>query len=370
MERQSRIEINVVKETNRTLEGLVCFAGIALALAIGAAKGTEYEIIKLAPLDPNCNYSYASSINSCGVVVGVYGEKAPRNFTVWEKPFLYKDGIFRAIDIKLDNYPYDVINDFGEILGRSPDPNLSHYSAIYKIDRVIVLDFWGSDINNKGEVCGDYTNNYPCWRDAAGNIIRLTTGSGYGANTHAINDNSQITGNTGFSPYDMACIWENGEIRYLEQLGTHTQGLDINNKGEVAGHGGSRACWWDAEGDIHIINSGGDKAYALNHHGTIVGGDPAYIYEKGEIKYLRGFLPDNSGWETLKRALDINNEGQIVGYGDYNEGGVIHSYAFLMNPIQKVKTLQTDSNDDGIVNGKDLAELANQWLEKEDWYEE
>jgi len=357
MERKSRTQTNVTKEAKRILKGLACFAVVGLALATGSAKATEYEIIKLAPEDPNCNYSYASSINSSGVAVGVYGEKAPRNFTVWEKPFLYKDGIFRSIDIELDNYPYDVINDFGEILGRSPDPNLSHYSGIYKIDGAIALGFWGSDINNKGEVCGDYTNNYPRWRDAQGNIIELTTGRGYGANTYAINDKSQITGCTGFMPYTMACIWENGEIRYLEQPETHAEGLDINNKGEVAGHTGGHGCWCNA-----------DKARSINDHGTIVGGNAAYIYEKGEVKYLEGFLPENSKWKELSRALDINNDGQIVGYGDYEEDGESHSYAFLMTP--KPKTLAADSNNDGIVNGFDVADLGNQWLEIEDWYGE
>ena len=78
---------------------------------------------------------------------------------------------------------------------------------------------------------------------------------------------------------------------------------------------------------------------------------------------------------TQASGVCINNKGQIVGYGDYIEEDDIehdgtHRYAFLMSPIKNTSTLSADINDDGIVNFFDQAELANQWLEREDWYEE
>lgn len=44
---------------------------------------------------------------------------------------------------------------------------------------------------------------------------------------------------------------------------------------------------------------------------------------------LNDLLPSGSGW-TLLTAADVNNTGQIVGYGQINGQGQDH--AFLMTP--------------------------------------
>jgi hypothetical protein len=92
-------------------------------------------------------------------------------------------------------------------------------------------------------------------------------------------------------------------------------------------------------------------------------GTAAFLYQNGEAVIFNNLLPDNSEWWLLERAVDINNKGQIVGYG-YVQG--IRRYcAFLMNPI----TLEGDLNNDGIVDLKDLDALADQWLMTEPCYE-
>jgi len=42
---------------------------VSLAVASGTAKATEYDIMKLVPLDPNASFSCSRSINNGGVVV-------------------------------------------------------------------------------------------------------------------------------------------------------------------------------------------------------------------------------------------------------------------------------------------------------------
>ena len=85
----------------------------------------------------------------------------------------------------------------------------------------------------------------------------------------------------------------------------------------------------------------------------------ATLYQNGKKINLNDFLPESSEFERLICALDINNKGQIVGYGEgRNELG--SQYAFVMTPIPQPSA---DLYEDGIVDFKDLAEFASQWLE-------
>jgi uncharacterized membrane protein len=350
-----------MKEAKRILKVVAYSAAIGLASATGSAKATDYEIIRLLQDDPNVNYSMLYAINNDGEILGTYGELKDRvgrgeSPILWSKNFLYKDGIFKDINVLLENYIKDAMNDFGEILGRNPDSPGSS-SGIYKLGGVIGLGFWGSDINNKGEVCGYYGYLY---RD--GETIELPL-----FYARAINDNSQVAGEMYL--YKPA-IWEDGIVTYLEiPIGVACRAYDINNNGVVVGHyidgPYKRACYWE-NAEITIIEDRSD-AFAINDVGQIVGGDSAFLYEHGEIIYLNYFLSADSEWQNLRRATDINNKGQIIGYG-YLKGDSYNYQGFLANP--KPKTLKADLNDDGTVNGLDYAELADQWLMTEDWYEE
>ncbi len=53
----------------------------------------------------------------------------------------------------------------------------------------------------------------------------------------------------------------------------------------------------------------------------------AFLYSEGVWTDLNSFLPPGSGWQ-LTVAMDINNSGQIVGWG--NIAGQTH--AFIMTP--------------------------------------
>jgi uncharacterized membrane protein len=341
---------NIIKKTKQGLKGLAYCAVIGASLIVGSAKATEYEIINLFPPDPNINFSYTSSINNDGEIVGVYGEKEVQGSTIWEKYYIYKDGVFKEINIK-DNYPKIRINDFGEILAGNPDPNWTgKSSAIYKIDGIIGLDFWGSDINNKGEVCGYYGYLF---KD--GEKINLYDSSdGYGVYGEAINDSSKITGYTyGKGEPHHAYIWDNYEFTILESPPGHSWGFDINNKGEVAGQLSKYPCWWDIEGNIHLVDFEGrydGTARAINDNSQLVGGLAiadsgrfAFLSENDEVVILNDYLLEDSEWESLQRALDINNKGQIIGYGYLKESEYGNINAFLANPILKTKTqLQID----------------------------
>jgi uncharacterized membrane protein len=339
-----------MKEAKRILKALAYSAAIGLASATGSAKAAEYEIIKLAPDDPNCNYSEVFSINDEGKVIGVYGKK--NRDIIWEKSFLYDNGEFRNLNLHLNNY--SSINNWGDIL----DKNI-----IYGPNDIINIGFTGSDMNNKKEVAG---SKY-FYRD--GEVIRIP--GAYRA--MALNDKSQVVGELLEDTYPnrhFGFIWEDGVTTQIEDL---WRASDINNKGVIVGDyfigGHLEPCLWNNGERVTFGNSG--AAVAINDLDQIVGisSNRAFIYQDGEMAYLNNLIPVDSGWGKLYIAIDINNKGQIIG----NMGYLIEEdyyYAFLANPISKPKTLKADLNDDGIVNGKDLAELGNQWLEREDWYEE
>ena len=54
----------------------------------------------------------------------------------------------------------------------------------------------------------------------------------------------------------------------------------------------------------------------------------AFIWEAGKMMDLNKLIPDNSGWKLII-AHDINDKGQIVGEGIFND----ESRAFMLNPV-------------------------------------
>lgn len=74
-------------------------------------------------------------------------------------------------------------------------------------------------------------------------------------------------------------------------------------------------------------------ALALNNQGQVVGWNGglspyAFLWQNDEQVDLNQFLPTDSRWH-LMRATDINNQGQIVGYGNHDD----ETRAFLLSPV-------------------------------------
>ena len=123
--------------------------------------------------------------------------------------------------------------------------------------------------------------------------------------------------------------------------------LDINDSGQVAG--------WSYTGDgfthgfiyndgvIHDLETlGGDnsQAFGINNSGDAVGHSliagnsyyKAFHYTQGIMLDLSTLVPVGSSWDYLSAANDINDKGQIVGWG-YISG---ESHAFLLTPVDFV----------------------------------
>jgi probable HAF family extracellular repeat protein len=121
----------------------------------------------------------------------------------------------------------------------------------------------------------------------------------------------------------------------------------INNQGSVAGtagrHVGALEAFIYRDGQVHLLGKLekglNSDALGINNHDVVVGQsdlDPwqttrytPFIWNAVEgIVDLNSLIPPDSGW-SLSRTSDINDFGQITGYG-YNEG---KGEAFRLDPI-------------------------------------
>jgi uncharacterized membrane protein len=155
----------------------------------------------------------------------------------------------------------------------------------------------------------------------------------------AINNLNQVTGNTGYAE---SFFWseETGfTLINAPGPGGYISAYDINNLGQVVGRAGAPSA--GSEGYVWSLNGpdfnigllpdidpglGGTSAIGINDNSQVVGSFGssslddyfrAILYEEGTLYDLNNLIPANSGW-TLESALDINNQGQIVGTGVFN----------------------------------------------------
>jgi probable HAF family extracellular repeat protein len=373
--------IKKAKQSLKTLAYSAVIGAASLGVLAGNAEAgnPRYKIEKLSTSDSKGSVVNRNSLNEYGEIVGFV------DVNDIKKPFLYKNGTIRKleeldVDLPTPYYnsgpyvgPYytDILtNDLGYIFLFYYYPHYSIFISIYKLGEKIDLDFQAEDTNNKGEVVGEHY----LWKDGEKIDLNFINGQQIYFVASSINDKGQIAGR--YYNYDhniVPAIWENGVITELECPSYEDRGelfyykcfpIDINNKKQVVGLGGG-ACMWDENGKFRSL--GGGIAFAINDNGQIVGNsmddpprtpDYAFLYQNGKEFNLNDLLTENSEFTYLYSALDINNKGQIVGNGIIR--GSSNTYAFIMTPIP----LEGDLNEDGIVNLRDLSELANHWLEE------
>ncbi len=166
-------------------------------------------------------------------------------------------------------------------------------------------------INNAGTIVGnsqigDSSSAYHAFTyTTIGGMIDLGLGlpGATDAGATAINDNNQIVGYTNIDLF----LYQNGTAIDIGRFGTYGVGdpRAINNSGQIVGEGYSSA--WHA-----------------------------YTYYGGTIYDLNDLIPGNSGW-VLGGAYDINDSGQIVGYGTFSGD----QHAYLLTPIPEPATYAT-----------------------------
>ncbi len=334
--------------TFASVAALTLFVSLVLTASPPAAA-QSYIITELVPVGGT--HSEARGINDAGQVVGMAHNSASDDRpALWEHGLVFDVGVFSGDD---EGKAF-AINNAGQIAGYSWNVDYNAFlddgGIKTNISSLLSYDAQAEDVNEEGEVVG-YTLNGSSflYSESAATDIGVDIGGFYNW-AYAINNSGQIVGSWENASGDkFAFIYSDGTKTDLGGLGGNHEAKDINDDGDIVGYatvsGEQHPVLWLASGgaqDLGLLGGGlNGRARAINNAGQIVGksgtsgGTPhAFLYENGTMIDLNDLLPPGSGWE-LTQAEDINEVGQIVGWGDI--GG--NTRGFLMTP---------DSDDDGI----------------------
>lgn len=277
----------------------------------------------MAELDPSQGRGCAHDVNNLDQVVGYFGD---RGF-VWEngtttliEPFR-PTGTSRAYGI----------NDQEHVVGYASATEINDYGEPVSTPHVflrrdgVMTDLGLFDAGEPGE-----TGVATCAineDDTVLAVLDLPAGGGVQA----------------------SYVWNEGEPAVSLAYGDITNAPDINDDGHVCGFymhpdtGEYVPFVWEGGGKTDLPRLAGDDAAtvgAIDEGGTVVGysrghsEERAVVWEDGTVTDLNSLIPPDSGW-ALELANDINEGGQIVGWGRY--GG--DSRAFLLTPVPEPATL-------------------------------
>jgi probable HAF family extracellular repeat protein len=265
------------------------------------------------------------------------------------------------------------INDYNEVVGTSGnagrgdhlgrafrwvDGTMTYLGALGKCSICYNIGDAHSaayDINNAGQIVGESTYNSQfsdayhafVWEKGVMQDLGALPGDKHSAAV-GINKKGQIVGwsagsKNAFSDPQKAVLWDKGIIKQLYGPGRSNCAASINDRGDIVGTAvfllgniyNNHAIVWKNE---EATDLGPGVTLAINTSGEIVGatdlgayGDVCYDLYKysypfgaravrwkdGVMTDLNTLLPANSGWQ-LVAATDINDAGEITGYGYFN----------------------------------------------------
>ena len=300
--------------------------------------------------------SLAGGISSEGWVVGhSYPEGMLGSRT--GQAFLYRDGLAQALGTLGGDYSRARdVNGRGEVIGDAHDAAGQLRPFLWRDGRMQDLatglgastgQAWG--LNAAGQVAGEADDRAFFFDGTRSRFIEVGTGSSFAA---GVNDHGVAVGGAQTSRGFMSFVYQDGRATLLkdpEDFGAY-YARDINNAGQILVNRPEDS---DARGASYIYDSrtgtydfigfvNGD-ASDINNRGWVVGyteyfnseiGDLEWLptlYRDGENHKLQELLrPQDAGRWALDLALDINDDGTIVGGGWID--GRYHAYVATLVP--------------------------------------
>ena len=267
------------------------------------------------------------------------------------------------------------MNSSGQVVGRYLSENWTDNAYVWENGQRTDLGYFGgisslaSDINESGQIVGWFKTtqekfNPFLWQN--GEMIDLGT-LGFNGGAQGINNQGQVVGYSGLSfGVTHAFLWENDRMIDLGTLPGYngSSAYDINDAGQAVGASANnitqqeRATLWSNGQVTDLGTLGGNKTAAvdINNKGQVVGfgnttgnGGLAhgFIWEDGIMADINSLIAADSGW-FLQQINGINERGQMVGQGINSATGKQHG--FLLNPIcgtSQRNPLLPDNFEDG-----------------------
>jgi probable HAF family extracellular repeat protein len=280
--------------------------------------------------------------------------------------FLYQDGALE--DVGTLGYPPSLaqgVNGSGQVVGWSATPSSGNHAFLYWAGVMQDLGTLGGDeseataINERGQIVGGSRvagGDTHAFLYSAGRMADLGTLGGSVSKAWGINDAGEIVGGS-----DLAGDWTTRAFLYRDGVmrdrgprdrhrfegaggtlgGRSSKAYTISDAGHVVGCAETadeqrRAFFYRGGRMIALpgFGSGSSGAWCVNNRGEVVGGTTdgqrnarAFYYRDGVTVDLNRQIPGASGW-VLHAAYDINDAGQIVGWGTHCG----RSRAFLLTP--------------------------------------
>lgn len=324
--------------------------GMSPCVTISRAQAPTYTLRDLGTL-PGESFSVAWGINAGGQVVGWSGVSPTR-------AFLYRDG---SGMVELPGLPGQVftlargINDAGVVVGGGwasgvPEQAIRWTTGVAEPLGVLDGTSESWDINKAGVSIGSSPApgsmvTHAFIHTDAGGMVDIAPE--YSATAYDVNDHGQVTGTLGTGAF----LWSPGTgLQFLGSLPGYAygNGRAVNNAGQVAGFAinasGNASRVFRYTPGVGMVDLGGvgesNVVWGMNSQGDFVGeGSPtaglkrAFVYtDVGGLRALNDLIDASPRWFLLS-ANDINDAGQIVGYGLDNVTG--QKKAFRLDPIAR-----------------------------------
>lgn len=283
---------------------------------------------------------YAYAINDAGQVAGDMNGI----------PFLWHDGVTTYLPPQKGGRAFD-INNSTQIVGERWGGWIQ--AALWENGEMTTLGTFGGPvasacgINDQGQIVG--------WAELPGRENRafvyssgvmtdLGTFGGEQSWAFGINNAGQVVGRAetpitppGDLPIRRAFLYDDGVMTPI--AGDYSTAYDVNDLAQVVGVDENGGFLWD--GGTLTTLSPFEEALAINNQSQVVGwsGGPgssrAFLWEDGVAYDLNDLIQSDSAWDVLEEARDINDAGQIVGWGRLVEGG---RRGFLLTPVPEPST--------------------------------
>lgn len=344
----------------------------------------EYTVEDLGTLGGS--YSVATGINADGQVVGYATLPSGLIHAFRTGPYGPNGPLTDLAPGSPDEIVAWDVNDAGQIAGyRRPASGpqtairIEPDGVIRPLTTVAQAPAQGLAINNAGQVAG--------WMTTDGSLRAFRTNSGgaltdlglmaNGSRSYArgLNDQGRVVGTADSNEFPFGFRTSGaGGVASADALGAYVYPYDINGTGYVTGEA------WDFEkdhynlfrarpdGTVQMLGRLGEHPVTgtrINNRNVIVG--TAYIedpeggnaFDRAAVIHtdarglrdLNTLIPPGSGWE-LFAANDINDAGQIVGYGRRGES----LRAYRLTPLVP-DVLYGDADGNGLLEMNDVATL-------------